>query len=92
MPEEGLGHHPWEAPAWGQVSPVPRCGRGSGGGQREVTLVPSSRAAQQREAGGEGGVSDTMLSTQEGLGDTESVFIVPRPVEKGEGPALEFKA
>lgn len=60
--------------------------------QREVTLVPSSRAARQREAGGEGRVSDTMLSTQEGLGDTESVFIVPRPVEKGEGPALEFKA
>ena len=59
---------------------------------RSPWFHPAGLAAQQREAGGEGGVSDTMLSTQEGLGDTESVFIVPRPVEKGEGPALEFKA
>ena len=92
VPEEGSGHHPWEAPALGQVFPVPRCGCGRGGGQRGVTLVPSSRAARQREAGGKRGVSDTVPSTQEGLGDTESVCIVPRPVGKGEGPALELKA
>ena len=92
MPEEGFGHHPWEAPELGQVSPVPRCGCGRGGSRRGVTLAPSSWAALQREAGGKGGVLDTASSTQEGLGDTGSVFIVSRPVGKGEGPALEFKA
>ena len=78
VPEEGFGHHPWEAPELGQVSPVPRCGCGRGGSWRGGTLAPSSWAARQREAGGKGGVLDTASSTQEGLGNTGSVFIVPR--------------